>query len=668
MIWLASFPRSGNTFFRNVLYEVYGLASSTFHQDPNREVDEKFRSYPVVKTHLLPHQLPDQEAKSVYIIRDGRDSLVSIAHHRKDIVEPGTDFQNNLLEAILSPGGSNFGGWRRNVEEWIQKADVVIHFEELIADPIGQIERLRAIMDLPQPNLEKLPTFEKLKFGSPKYGAGKPSQSHLELAKRHFRKGKVGSWKKEMPANLEKLFWNTSGKLMHSLGYSREEGYTGAPINLPASDESAPVRKVLIEATKLSGTRDGVQRYLSEITGHLPVVLGHFPELEIGLLVKGHIRPVKKILHFEQKYGVKAWEKVDGEFSYESLLLGIKKVIQQILPKFIYRPLSKFYREGPFRRYLAQVRDRKMDSILGKDPATFDAYDLIHVPLPQNMHWVNKLDKPVVVTAHDFTHHLFPDYHTAANVEIAENGMQAAMDRDANWICISNSTARDLQAIYEVDQQKVHLCYEGANRGKFKKAAGRADFSHIRKRYQLPDGPFFLCLSTIEPRKNLLNTIKAFLHFLEQSPEQDIHLVICGKTGWKTKDLFEELREDHPKIHFTGFVEDEHLPLFYAHAIALCYVSHYEGFGLPMLEAMSCGTPVIYGNNSSMPEVAGEGGLPADPKDFASIAQQMEKLVLNPEKREALAEAAWKQSNTFSWWMATFETLLIYQRILDNQG
>ncbi|MEM8584903.1 MAG: sulfotransferase domain-containing protein, partial [Bacteroidota bacterium] len=167
MIWLASFPRSGNTFFRNVLYEVYGLSSSTYHKDPQRVHDPDFASAPVVKTHLLPAQLPEslQDKPSVYIVRDGRDSLVSIAHHRKDIVAPGTDFYNNVIEATLAQGRSFFGGWSENVNQWTAKADVIIRFEDLIRDPIREVEKLRTIIDLPEPDLRKLPNFETLKFG-----------------------------------------------------------------------------------------------------------------------------------------------------------------------------------------------------------------------------------------------------------------------------------------------------------------------------------------------------------------------------------------------------------------------------------------------------------------------------------------------------------------------
>ncbi|RLD78804.1 MAG: hypothetical protein DRJ15_10795 [Bacteroidetes bacterium] len=110
MIWIASFPRSGNTFVRNILHEVYGLESSEYHREEDYHLDADYVSFPFVKTHLLPSQLDpsDPDIKAVYIVRDGRDTMVSIAHQRSDIVAPGTDYQENLKAAIFAEKDSFF--------------------------------------------------------------------------------------------------------------------------------------------------------------------------------------------------------------------------------------------------------------------------------------------------------------------------------------------------------------------------------------------------------------------------------------------------------------------------------------------------------------------------------------------------------------------------------
>ncbi|MBR9919613.1 MAG: glycosyltransferase [Bacteroidetes bacterium] len=640
--------------------------------DPNREPDPNFASYTAIKTHLLPDQLPYPDAPAVYLVRDGRDSLVSIAHHRKDIVEPGTNFYNNLLEAILSPGGSNFGGWLENVKQWTEKAAIIIHFEELIKDPISQVERLREIMDLPPPNREKLPTFQQLKFGDPRYGAGKPSQKHLELAKRHFRKGKKGSFKEEMPPELEELFWRKSGALMESLGYDRKRGFVGVGNVEPAPLEKAIPGKILLEAAKLfSPDNDGVKRYLMELAEHLPPVLKWYPELQVDLFYQNSIQPIwskEGRTGFTRAETVRKLD-VDNEvYGYERLLLEAKKWTARLLPGFIYRPLAAFYRKGPFRKLLHFVRQRRIEveQQKNKDEKKPEDYDLIHVPLPQNIYWFDKVKGRFLVTIHDLTHRLFPDFHTSSNIELAEKGMERCLEKEADMLAISKATASDIQKFYPVEPSRIHLCYEASNFGRFNPTATEGPAKAVLEKYDIPDQPYFICLSTIEPRKNLENIIRAFQLLRAENPELAVNLVICGKRGWKTDQLFDLLKADTDRIHLTGFVDDADLPILYARARALCYVSYYEGFGLPILEAMSCKTPVIYGDNSSMPEVAGAGGLPADPADPESIKTQMLRLLSEEAFYLDMREAAWMQTNQFSWWRAAFETIAIYRKILSR--
>jgi len=233
MIWLASFPRSGNTFFRIILHEVYGVESSTFHKEPGYAVDADYDNYPVVKTHLLPRELvpADPKIPAVYIVRDGRDALVSMAHHRKDIVAPGSDYRENLKAAIAAGNGSFFGGWSQNVSAWLKRAAVVIRFEDLVRDPVACAERIRPLIPLPEPRLDKVPSFEDLKTKEMRYGSGSRDKFSEEERKarreKFFRRGEAGSWKEEMPEDLHALFWKLHGGAMGRLGYLREESLGG---------------------------------------------------------------------------------------------------------------------------------------------------------------------------------------------------------------------------------------------------------------------------------------------------------------------------------------------------------------------------------------------------------------------------------------------------------
>jgi hypothetical protein len=229
MIWLASFPRSGNTFIRIVLHEVYGLKSSAFRLESEKQKDKEYFLAPVVKTHVLPHQLVpgDLSIPIVYLVRDGRDSVVSMAHHGADIINPGSDYYENMKSIILARQGTHFGGWGKNVMAWLPRADLVLHFEDLITDPIGTLEELRTIMDLPEPRPEKLPTFEDLRSKETPYGPkGRKTFSKKEYLKRKkqfFRRGKAGAWQDEMPFEYQKMFWFLHGDAMRAAGYTDGE-------------------------------------------------------------------------------------------------------------------------------------------------------------------------------------------------------------------------------------------------------------------------------------------------------------------------------------------------------------------------------------------------------------------------------------------------------------
>ncbi len=227
MIWLASYPRSGNTYFRIVLHEVYGIESSTFHLETDYPLDKDYDKYLVVKTHLLPNQLvpADPNIPAVYLVRDGRDCIISMAHQRITFIDPKADYYELLREGILAAGGSYFGGWSNNVRTWLGRAAMVIKFEDLIRHPVKNVEKLRAVMDLPKPNLSKVPDFHDLKTKDFPYGSGllhgAPAEERKWRRGNFFRRGKAGAWKDEMPDYHLDLFWEHHGETMEMLGYKK---------------------------------------------------------------------------------------------------------------------------------------------------------------------------------------------------------------------------------------------------------------------------------------------------------------------------------------------------------------------------------------------------------------------------------------------------------------
>lgn len=199
-------------------------------KEKRMEIKKHQLSFRIIKTHEVPSRiLPacEDDVRIIYLIRDGRDALVSMAHHRKDIIEQGTDFTRNLKESIRAPMGTYFGGWGKNVSSWTKIAHLVIHFEKLISDPVSEIMRIKEFLDLPEPRLDKVPTFETQRSGGSHFGGKKRKNLSKEekddFNSKFFRSGKTEAWKDEMPDELKEKFWKKYGDVMLSAGYKKDE-------------------------------------------------------------------------------------------------------------------------------------------------------------------------------------------------------------------------------------------------------------------------------------------------------------------------------------------------------------------------------------------------------------------------------------------------------------
>ncbi len=675
--WIASFPRSGNTYFRNILYDVYGIPSSTWHKESLYPVEENYDDYEFVKTHLLPKEIEpsDPGIPAVYLVRDGRDAMVSIAHHRKDIVEPGTDFLQNLKEAIIASEGSYFGGWSTNVNAWIERATIIIKYEDLVDNPRREFERLEAIIDMPKGDWSRLPTFDKLKFGSPKYGGSSTSEAikikPQEFSQRFFRKGKAGAWNEEMPHEMQQLFMQMHGDVMERLGYIHQgqqpqhywldgKAMTKMGLKTKANFERSKAYRVLIEGSKLQITKsDGVKRYLISLLKGLDDIqrcgsdVWHF-----DLLINRKIIPVSDFIHHIRS-------EVDDIQPYEQKLLQVKSTIKHVLHENLYEALARLYRKSPARALLRSLRQQALkkdtDAFLEMYKNSPVGYDLIHLPLPQHIDLVKDLNTPVVVTVHDLTHKTSESQHTEENIKLAEKGFQFLNGDKAGVIAISEHTRQDLLEHFSMANDRINVVYQYADPSLFYPVNDAGRLQHVRMKYNLPDSPYFLCLSTIEPRKNLVNTIKGFTLFKQKHKDSQVKLFIGGSMGWKPEEIKNAMKTVGDDIMMTGFIEDKDLAALYSGAIAFCYLSTYEGFGLPPLEAMSCKKVVIHSGLTSLKEVVGDTGLVADPFDTNDISVQFEKAYFQHALIDDLSQKSYNRALQFNRRRFLMETLEAYK-------
>lgn len=228
-------------------------------------------------------------------------------------------------------------------------------------------------------------------------------------------------------------------------------------------------------------------------------------------------------------------------------------------------------------------------------------------------------------------------------------------------ITISESTKRDVMKFYEIPEERVRVVYPGLD---LKLTFTEENYA-LSKKY-VPDTEYILSVCTLEPRKNLRGLINGFIQFKMTHPKSDLKLVLTGKMGWDKSLLsfLDSIGTYKKDIILTGFVPDDALAGLYMGALAIAYVPFYEGFGLPILEAMAAGKAVITSNTSSMPEVGGEAVVYSDPYDIDSIADAIERLVYSETLRAELEKKAISQAKIFSYHKAAKETVDIYNSIM----
>jgi glycosyltransferase involved in cell wall biosynthesis len=266
-----------------------------------------------------------------------------------------------------------------------------------------------------------------------------------------------------------------------------------------------------------------------------------------------------------------------------------------------------------------------------------------------------------VITVHDLAFLLYPHFLTKESARYYGH-----IDDAVRWtdhiIAVSESTKRDTVDHLGVPEDKITVVYEAAN-PIFRPVSEDKAREQVRNRHGI-DGRFILFVSTIEPRKNVPTLMRALWQLVECYKE-DVHLVLAGGKGWLYEDAFaavDELELDN-RVHFVGRVSSEDLLYLYNSADLLAHPAFYEGFGLPPLEAMACGLPVIVSNVSSLPEVVGDAGLLIDPHDVDELTVGMWRVLTDEELRQEMIEKGLRQAARFSWDRAASETLEIYRLV-----
>jgi glycosyltransferase involved in cell wall biosynthesis len=288
--------------------------------------------------------------------------------------------------------------------------------------------------------------------------------------------------------------------------------------------------------------------------------------------------------------------------------------------------------------------------------AARDKFDVVHATTHYGTFMPCKYRNIITVT--DVSPIIYPETHGRMQVAYHRHILPLVLKRADAILTISASSKRDIVSCYRIKEDKVHVIHLGVARRFIPDVSGESDFTRT-----LPER-YILNIGTLEARKNLPRLIEAFA--IARNKGLDRKLLIGGARGWRLSNLaalVEKYALDEDVL-FLGFVEDEDLPLLYGRADYFVYPSLYEGFGMPILEAMACGTPVITSNCSSMPEVAGDAALLVDPQDVHALASKMLELAADQDLRASLRARGIGRAGQFSWENTARKTMAVYERAI----
>jgi glycosyltransferase involved in cell wall biosynthesis len=271
-----------------------------------------------------------------------------------------------------------------------------------------------------------------------------------------------------------------------------------------------------------------------------------------------------------------------------------------------------------------------------------------------------------VVTIHDCIHLRFPQYlPNRIGYAYARAQMWTATHKAARVITVSEASKRDILRYFHVPESRIEVIYNAID-DRFWQQPAAEDIARVRERYRLDD-PFVLYAGNIKPHKNLERLIEAF-HILRQEPAmKDVQLLIIGDEISKYATLRRAVHRHklHKHVRFFGFVSDQTLAALYRLADVFVFPSLYEGFGLPPLEAMASGTPVITSNVSSLPEVVGDAALMIDPYEPAAIAEAMQRVLGDANLRADLSRRGLARAREFSWERSIARVREIYAEVMQ---
>jgi glycosyltransferase involved in cell wall biosynthesis len=294
---------------------------------------------------------------------------------------------------------------------------------------------------------------------------------------------------------------------------------------------------------------------------------------------------------------------------------------------------------------------------------TFDVLHSLRTPLPSPTRVPARVR---ALTIHDLIPLRHPEWMYSgaeAEIRVIANSLLPGDFVVAN----SRTTAGDTSALLGIEPERIYVTPWAATPEVFYRERSSERVAETAARYKIPPGPYLMSLCTLEPRKNFPQLLRCFHRLIQQRNSLDVRLVLVGATGWKADPIFAYLDEHsdlRERVVLAGYVPDADLAALYSRARAFAYPSLYEGFGLPVLEAMQCGTPVITSTESSLPEVVGDAGLLVSPTDPEALTAALLRILTDDDLVTDLSRRGLQRASLFSWDRTAKDTIAAYRAML----
>ncbi|MFB2896072.1 glycosyltransferase family 4 protein [Aerosakkonemataceae cyanobacterium BLCC-F50] len=382
-------------------------------------------------------------------------------------------------------------------------------------------------------------------------------------------------------------------------------------------------------------------------------------------------------LKFCAGLSIEAWQKSLSYLKANSEFQGIPFISQeteQITGGKLYQLMQKtiksthklgFRRTRILEDNFLNLISLTFPSINPKDLADREIYHSPFYGIPKQVEQCKNIKK--FLTVHDLIPIRFPQFCPEIQT-IEQKKILGRLNSDSWIICVSEYVKNDLcDYLKTIDPAKVIVTYLGASEN-FHPCSDPQKIAEVRQKYNIPDGSYILSLSMLEPRKNTLQTIRCFENLIKSENIKDLYLVLAGKKSRDFPKVWAEISSEpilKERIIVTDFVAAQDLPALYSGAIVFVYLSFCEGFGLPPLEAMQCGTPVITSNTTSIPEVVGEAGIAIDPQDSDRLCHNILQIYNHPSLRKDLSLKSIEQAKKFSWSKCIEQTIAAYKKSLS---